>query len=86
MTSVKVTRKVRNGLKKHRKDKESVDATVNRLLDMLDDDIVSCDGVYKDNTNINLSKDTMMRIKQFRAYKYESYNDILARILSLVDE
>lgn len=86
MTSVKVTRKVRNGLKKHRKDKESVDTTVNRLLDLLDDDIISCDGVYKDNTNINLSKNTMERVKGFRAYKYESYNDILARILSLVDE
>ena len=86
MTTVKVTRDVRNLLKNYREGKESVDATVNRLLDLVEEDMGSCNGVYKDTVNINLSKDTMERVKGLRVYKYESYNDILVRVLSLLDD
>jgi len=83
MTTIKITRDVRGLLKEYSMSDETVDDTVNRLLDevesCMDIDMVFGNG----STNINVSPDTMERIKSFRVNENESYGRILHRALCL---
>lgn len=86
MTTIKITKKVREDLRVFENDDETVEDAVNRLLDIaepyLSEDMVFGDG----STNINLSSDTMNRIKSFQVRKNESYGRVLQRALTIVDE
>ena len=85
MITIKITRDVRESLKKYKKGNESVDMTINRLLDDVEQDMDSNDYLIG-NTNININEDTMKRIKSLKIYEHESYDRILYRALSFVDE
>ena len=79
MVTIKITRGVRALLREYSRDGESVDATINRLLDDASD-YMSEDMVFGDgSTNVNVSRDTMKRIKSYSVSDNESYGRILNR-------
>lgn len=84
MTTIKVTREVRELLREYARDGESVQVTVNRLLDdaesCMSEDMVFGGG----STNINVDEATMVRIKSFRVRDGEPYGRILHRALRIV--
>ena len=86
MTTVKIGKKVREELRVFEKEEESVEDAVNRLLDLaepyLSEDMVFGDG----STNINLSSETMKRIKSYQVRKNESYGRILQRALIIIND
>ena len=86
MVTITITRDVRELLREYALDGESVEATVNRLLDdtmdYLDSDMVFGNG----SVNINLSRNTMKRIKSYKIRDGEPYGRILHRALIVADE
>ena len=86
MTTIKITREVRLLLEDYKVDGESMEVAVNRLLDEVMDEL-GTDMVFGGgSTNINVSRDTMRRIKSFSVRDGESYGRILHRALLLSDK
>ena len=81
MSTIKISKNTRVVLSSLQQDNESVDKIINDLFDNV------ADGLNDDFTlgyiNINLSKETMNRIKSFKAYDSETYEHILLRALNL---
>ena len=75
MVTIKIPREVRILLDEYSVDGESVEDTVNRLLDDVSDNMVFDGG----SININVSRDTMKRIKSYGTSGNESYGRILNR-------
>ena len=86
MVTVKIARDVRELLRDYAVDGESVDMTVNRLLDDVEECLNSDVDFGKDSININVSRDTMVRIKSFKVRDDEPYGRILHRALVVADE
>lgn len=81
MSTIKIPANTRAVLYEIGEDKESMDRIINRLLDIVEDDLV--DDFIVGYSNINISKDTLVRIKSFKAYDSETYSHILHRALNL---
>lgn len=86
MVTIKITREVRFLLEEYKADGESMNVTVNRLLDEVEDSMGSDMVLGDGSTNINVDRDTMSRIKSFRVRDNESYGRILHRALLLSDK
>ena len=80
---VKVKRITRERLRNNQLDKESVDSAVNRILDMVEDDLGDDTLFITGHTSIDLDESTMNRLKASSIYKNEPYDNILMRALSL---
>ena len=85
MTTIKITNEVRQKLNEFKEDGESVEDTVNRLLDLTESDLNQDMSFGGGSTNINLSNNTMKRIKTFQVRNNESYGRILHRALIIAD-
>lgn len=85
MTTVKITKSLRKDLHEYSHYDETMDDTVNRLLDTVEDDLMNHEEVIEGFTNINLSKDTLERIKSFKKSSSDSYEKILCRAFMLLE-
>lgn len=89
MVTVKIKREVKVLLDDFKMIDESMDSAVNRLLDLVEEDMGSDMIFGGGSTNINLSRDTMRRVKDCGVHDRESYGRILHRALilaSLLDD
>lgn len=84
MVTVKVHREVKYLLEEYKNDGESMDAVVNRLLDEVSSDMDNAES-NRSSININLTRDTMERLKSYSIRENEPYGRILHRALLLVD-
>lgn len=82
MHNIKITRALRKDLYEFSEYDETMDETINRLLDSVEKDLAS-DEVIEGFTNINVSKDTMDRIKSFKKSSSDSYDKILSKAINL---
>ena len=82
MRTIKIKRNTRDALRVVASDNESVDKVINRLLDDYGDDLRNTTFPVG-STNVDVSADTMDRIKSFKLSEHESYDSILNRLLSV---
>ena len=80
---VKVKRVTREILRSHQLKGESVDDAVNRILDVVIDDLGDDSLFISGHTSIDLDDSTMERLKSSSIYMNEPYDNIIARALSL---
>lgn len=83
MTTIKISRALRKDLHEFSNYDETMDDTVNRLLDLTESDLKN-DEIIEGFTNINLSKDTLERINSFKKSSSDSYEKILLKALVLI--
>ena len=83
MKTVGITKELREKLRNFEDDGESTDEAINRLLDIVEPYMSEDVTFDRGTTNINLSSETMMRIKSFQIREKESYGRILKRALYL---
>ena len=81
-----VTRDIRELIRDYARDDETVDQTINRLLDTVHEHMSTNIVNERSSVNINIKRDTMTRIKSFRIRDNESYGNILLRALVLVKD
>ena len=84
MVTIKIADDVKSLLNEYKLDDESFDDAVNRLLDDVGSDM-SMQVSNRSTININVSRDTMKRIKSFKVRENEPYTWILLRALLLAD-
>ena len=60
-------------------DGESVDETLNRLMDIMDKEVMYLDPA---RTNINMSDETYERLKSFRMYPSETNMSLIYRLIT----
>ena len=80
--NIKIKRDTREILRECQEGKESVDAVINRVLDKVESDMINSHVLFG-STNVDVSKDTMERLKCLKVYDHESYDAVLRRALSL---
>ncbi|MBP5421727.1 MAG: hypothetical protein J6Y78_04695 [Paludibacteraceae bacterium] len=85
MRTIKIKNDVRDKLRVYRKDKESVDDSINRLLDEVEDKMDEDFEFGVGSTNIRVSDETMKRIKSCAVNEQESYGRILSRAFRILD-
>lgn len=85
MKTVKIKKDVREDLSYFADDSESVDMAINRLLDLVEEDMDKDFEFGVGTTNINIEETTMKRIKSFQLNPKESYGRILARALKIAN-
>ena len=81
--NVKIHRDTRVALREFQDDKESINDAVNRLLDLVEDDLNDSTRDLYGFTNIELDIRTMERVKSLGLASTESYDSVLRRCLSL---
>lgn len=77
MTTIQVSKTVRNMLDEYKQDGESLNATVCRLLK-------STEPLQKEDksmTNIMISEETLNLLKTYKAYDTQSHSDTLLELL-----
>lgn len=82
LKTIKIDKDTREILREMQSDGESVDVTIRKLFDVVNDrmqDTVWVTG----KTNINISEETAMMVKEYRINEFESYDSILRRAISL---
>lgn len=82
LKTIKIDKDTREILREMQSDGESVDMTIRKLFDVVNDrmqDTVWVTG----KTNINISEETAMMVKEYRINEFESYDSILRRAISL---
>lgn len=84
MVTIMINRDVKSLLDEYKNDKESTDDAVNRLLDEVDSDL-KMQEYKKGSININISRESMARIKSYKIRDDEPYGRILFRALLLSD-
>lgn len=82
---IRVTKKTRQLLGEYSQYEETINGTVNRLLDSVEAEMLQQEANIG-NTLLNVDKATADRIKSLAVRKGESYDDILARALTLVEK
>ena len=80
MVTIKIADDIKLLLNEYKLDDESFDDAVNRLLDDVGSDM-SMQESNRGSININVSRDTMKRIKSYRIRDNEPYGRILLRAL-----
>ena len=86
MRTIKVKKDVRDRLRAYKDGTESVDETINRLLDEVEDEMGRDFEFGVGSTNLRVSDATMKRIKSHRLQDSESYGRILARAFNILDD
>ncbi len=86
MVTIKVGSMVHKLLSEYKSDDESMEDAVIRLLDCVSDDMDKDMEFGDGSVNINVSRDTMSRIKSYKVRDNESYGRILHRALVLVGD
>lgn len=81
MVTVKIPVIIRELLREYSVDGESVEDTINRLLDDVSDNMNNSKYSNSNSININISHDTMDRIKSLKITDNESYGKILHRAI-----
>lgn len=84
MVTIMINNEIKSLLDLYKVDGESFDDAVNRLLDDVGSDMV-IEESNRGSININVSRDTMKRIKSYGVRDNESYGRILLRALLLSD-
>ena len=83
MKTVEIQRNTREKIRKYSKENESVDKTINRLLDESE---IPLKKEYKrkkeTHTNIRISEDTLERLKEFKITSKESHDSTISRLFS----
>lgn len=82
LKTIKIDKDTREILREMQSDGESVDMTIRKLFDVVNDrmqDTVWVTG----KTNINISEETATMVKEYRINEFESYDSILRRAISL---
>lgn len=79
MTTVEVSRLVHKKIKEF-SDGESVDATLNRLMDLSEHPVKYTDEDLE-KTNIWMNKATLERLKEYKLYDRESHSNTILRLL-----
>ena len=85
MVTIMINRDVKSLLDEYKDDGESMDEAVNRLLDDVESDLMMQES-NKGSININLSRESMNRIKSYSIRDNEPYGRILFRALLLSDK
>ena len=85
MVTIMINRDVKSLLDEYKNDKESTDDAVNRLLDEVGSDLMMQES-NNGSININISRDSMARIKSYKIRDNEPYGRILFRALLLTDK
>ena len=85
MKNIGITKETRKELKKFQDKNESVDDAVNRLLDLVGEELLDEKYSERTTTTINLHPETMKRVKSFSRLN-ESYGTILKRALYIVNK
>ena len=80
MKTVKITKHTRSMISEYSLDGESVEDTINRLMDE-SHPLPKEDRSY---TNINMSDDALERLKRYKSYDTESHSDTLMRLLEKI--
>ena len=81
MRTVQISSKVKEELSEYSKMGESFDATVNRLLDEVEDDLKNR-VEFEGYGNIGVSDETLDRLQSFKLSHHDSYTKLLSDALS----
>ena len=84
MVTVTIAYDIKSLLNEYKLDDETFDDAVNRLLDDVGSDM-NMQESNKSSINVNVSQDTMERIKSYSIRDNEPYGRILLRALLLAD-
>ena len=82
LKTIKIDKDTREILREMQSDSESVDMTIRKLFDVVNDKMQDTVWVTG-KTNINISEETAMMVKEYRINEFESYDSILRRAISL---
>ena len=79
MVTIEVSRSVRAKIKEFAED-ESVDATLNRLMDLSEPPVKYTDDDLE-KTNITVDESTLKRLRKYKIYDRESHSNTILRLL-----
>ena len=85
MSTIKISKSVKNDLYNSSRDGESMDSFINRLLDCVEDDLMNR-VVVDGGCNVNLYPDTLERLQGLKKSSKDSYTKILRDALELYNQ
>ena len=83
MITIGCSRMLRNSIRTVSLKRESVDKTLNRLLDVYEDILKEENVSPQGRTNINIKEDTYARLEECKGYPDEPFVHIIGRLVSL---